>query len=96
MTDILNSLIGSHIHNFLHSKQPLAAIWIDKPIQTEPERTRRLCKGQRIRVINGEITDVDKDHPATHVIVDCFGTHCSDFEIEIEDLINHKKSKLSV
>jgi hypothetical protein len=94
MTDLLN--IRNAIRDFLNTKQPLMAIWMNKKVQTETECTCRLTKGHRIRVVNKKLSDVGEKAPATHVIVACSGTTTSDLEIEIEDLVNHKKSKILV
>jgi hypothetical protein len=52
----------------------LAAIWMEKPVVTETERTVRLTEGHKIRVEDGKIVDCEPGKPATHKILGCFGT----------------------
>jgi hypothetical protein len=78
--DVLNNLYGS--------PQTLAAIWITKPLQTSMAKTVRLCKGQKVRVEQGELRDVTEALPATHIIERCRGTLLNKFEIDLKELGN--------
>lgn len=53
---------------------PIAAIWLNKPVQTTTERTVRITKGHLIRVRERWIEDVTDTLPATHKVIECKGT----------------------
>lgn len=91
MTDVLNQF--NKTMALTRTKLfPLAAIWMDKPIYIEGERTRRIYSSQKVRVENDALVNVVPDVlPATHVIAECRGTlDNSKFEIDLIDLNTHE------
>lgn len=77
---------------------PLAAIWLDKPLQTARKRTIRITKGDMVRVNKGYLPgdllkydyclgDVKENAAATHVILECKGTiYSGNLQVICEDL----------
>lgn len=53
---------------------PLAAIWLEKPLQTSKEKTVRITEGHFVHVDKeGKLQDCTKETPATHRITGCYG-----------------------
>lgn len=61
------------LNKSLTKVMPLAAIWFDKPIQTESEKTARIVAGHKVFVKNGRIGNVSESNPANFEVVGCFG-----------------------
>lgn len=53
---------------------PLAAIWLEKPLQTSTQKTLRITEGHLVHVDDkGELQDCTEKTPATHRITGCYG-----------------------
>lgn len=70
---------------------PLAAIWLEKPLQMEGKRSIRIAEGDKVRVewaiYSWIVVDVMPAKPATHVITACRGTVYSTLlEVDVKDL----------
>jgi len=97
MESIFDTAIN--LSNSLYKIIPLAAIWMtdNGTIQTETEKTCRITKGHKVRVLKGQIVNVTTDHPATHKIIECYGNISNTIlYFEIENLKNGEQSKLNV
>jgi len=56
----------------LYTKEhELAAIWLEKPLQTATERTVRIAEGHLVKVENGKLVDCGEP---THKVIGCMGT----------------------
>lgn len=69
----------------------LDAIWLDKPLQTGRRLTRRILRGDMVRVAidaNGYyLTNCGDELPPTHLILECKGTiYSGDLQVICEDL----------
>ena len=82
MNDLFNGLKGLFAPTMQVTQ--LAAIWLEKAIQTGETKTMRIAPGDKVLIKGNEIADV-VDKPS-HVILKCFGKPTSDFSIEVSDL----------
>ncbi len=81
--------------NKLHTEQTeLAAIWLQKPLQTKMERTCRITAGQLVKVENGKLIDCNDE--ATHKIILCVGTLYNQFEVTVIDLITNEPLQIKI
>jgi hypothetical protein len=72
MNSIFDSLID--LDKSLKQTMPLAAIWLNKPVQLNDKRTVRIEAGDRLRVEKNAISDVClPEKPATHEVLGCYG-----------------------
>jgi hypothetical protein len=51
----------------------MAAIWLEKPLQTATEKTIRITDGHLVKVEGGKLIDC-VDCAPTHKVIGCFGT----------------------
>lgn len=71
---------------------PLAAIWLEKPLQMAQKRSIRITKGDMVRVMAAygdecHLMDCTPLLPPTHVITECRGTiYQTLFEVDCRDL----------
>ena len=91
-------LAGLIITNNSFSKvMPLAAIWLNKPVQTGGKRTVRIEQGEMLRVKGNTIVDISEDAPATHKVIECYGNVANTIlYFELEDLHTKELLKLNV
>lgn len=79
----------------MYSKEyELAAIWLEKPLQTSTERTVRITAGHFVRVENGRLVDCGEP---THKVIGCYGTvNSSTLSFILIDLKNNQPLNLKV
>lgn len=95
MESIFNSFVD--LAKSFNKVYPLAAIWLNKPVQTSNEKTVRITKNHEIRILEGYIEDVTKDNPATHRVTECIGTiGDSILMLELENLETKQLSTLNI
>lgn len=69
LTDFLADLNRLYTHNY-----ELAAIWLEKPLQTATERTVRITEGHLVRVEDEQLKDCNEKRPANYKVIGCYGT----------------------
>lgn len=71
---------------------PLAAIWLEKPLQMEGKRSIRIAAGDRVRVVGTVVPillHVLPELPANAVVVECRGTiYSTNLQIDVRMLEN--------
>lgn len=71
---LFDSLID--LNESFQKTMPLAAIWFDHPISIAGRRTARIEAGDRLRIENDAIVDINTYLPykqATHEVLGCYG-----------------------
>lgn len=81
--DTINELLERHVSLYTHQTE-LAAIWLDKPLNTPFGRTMRLTKDSLVKIENGELVDFTGE--PSHKVIACFGTLVNQFELTLIDL----------
>lgn len=79
--------------------QPIAAIWLSKPVWLVGKRTARIEKNDKIRVEYRGITDIDitNDKPATHTVLECYGNISNSvLYFELENMRTKELSTLNI
>lgn len=72
MEGIFNSFID--LAKSFNKIYPLAAIWLNTPVQTATDKTCRIIPGHLIRVHERWIENVTPELPATHKVIECKGS----------------------
>lgn len=90
---MLNDFFSS-LNRLYTEQQELAAIWLEKPVQTASERTCRITAGHLVTIDNGKL--VDCTGKPTHKIIMCIGTLCNQFEITVIDLITSEPMQVKL
>jgi len=81
--------------NSLHiEQQEIAAIWLDKAIDTPFGRTVRLTQGSLIKIENGKLVDFTGD--PSHKVLACFGTLNDQFEITVINLETNEPEQVKL
>ena len=93
--------MSNHTPNFftgitrLYTEQTeLAAIWLDKSLQTPFGRTVRLTNGSLVKVEDGKLVDFTGD--PSHKVIACFGTLVNQFELTLLDLKTNEPLQLAI
>lgn len=96
METIFNSFID--LQKSFQKVMPLAAIWLDKYVRIETKnRTARIQTGDKIRVEDGRIVDIQDSKPSTHEVAECRGNiGNSILEMDIKDLQTGELSTLKL
>jgi len=99
METLFNSFID--LQKSFQKVMPLAAIWLKSSVvlaHGDIERiTPRIEKGDRIRVDDGWIIDIEKDKPATHEVIECRGNIGNTIlEMDIKNLETGELSTLKL
>ncbi len=68
-------ILGDAIQATHAQEFELAAIWLEKPLQTATERTIRITEGHLVTVKDGELVDCNNN--ATHKVIGCVGNAAS-------------------
>lgn len=76
-------------YDFLNKVHPLTSVWLPTSLITEKERTIRIRKGHRIKVVNGKLEDCI-DEP-THEVLECFVAQNPSFSIKVKNIENGKE-----
>ena len=93
--EILNNFID--LQQSYNKIMPLAAIWLNAPVQTSTERTARIKEGDLIRVEKEWIVDVTPDKKPTHKVILCKGNIAStSLDMDIQDLKTNEISTLKL
>lgn len=74
METIFNSFID--LQKSFQKVMPLAAIWLNKPVLVVGRQTARIEAGDRLRIENDAIVDINTYLPykeATHEVLGCYG-----------------------
>lgn len=79
LTDIFSS-----VGKLYTEKRELAAIWMEKPVNTSEGKKVRICPDCLVWVKDGKL--VDGDGEPTHKVIECRGTLVSQFELDLQDL----------
>lgn len=82
LTDIFAS-IGS----LYSEKRELAAIWLNKSVNTGEGRTPRICTDMHVWVENGQI--VEGEGEPTHLVLATRGTLVNQFEMDLRCLADN-------
>lgn len=99
-TDVMEAIAG--ICRLSTETMPLAAIWLEKPLQMAGKRSIRIQKGCVVRVENGSLVDIpvtDYTHQfdATHMVTECRGTiYSTDLQITVRDLKTNELSTIKL
>lgn len=94
-TNILDTIFN--FNSSLSKIMPLAAIWLNKPVQAGSARTVRIEAGDKIRIEDNAIVDISEGIPATHRVTGCFGNITNSILFfELEDLRTNDYLKLNV
>lgn len=96
MESLFESLID--LNKSLNKVNPLAAIWLSKPVWLERKKSVRIESGDRLRIENNSIVDVViPDKPATHEVIGCYG-NISDtiLYFELKDLKTSETITLNI
>jgi hypothetical protein len=94
-------MTSNHIPNFfsgitkLYTEQTeLAAIWLDKPLNTPFGKTFRLTADSLVKVEDGKLVDFAGE--PSHKVIACFGTLVNQFELTLLDLKTNEPLQLSI
>lgn len=75
-------------------QRELAAIWLEKPVQTAKERTVRITDGMLVTIENGKLVDCTGE--PTHKILMCLGTLVNQFQIVVSGLKDNQLSTINL
>jgi formylmethanofuran dehydrogenase subunit A len=62
------------LHEMQMHNYPLAAIWLEKPLQTDTERTVRITEGHKVCVKDGHLVDCNEQNKANYKVIGAHGT----------------------
>lgn len=94
MNDLFK-IIGDAIQQVHTQEFELAAIHLEKSLQTATEKTHRITEGHLVTVKDGQLIDCNND--ATHKVIGCMGTaNSSSLSFVLTDLKTNEPLTLKV
>ena len=76
---------------------PLAAIWLEKPLQTSTERTVRITEGHEVCVKDGQLIDCNEKNKANYKVIGAHGTlNSSELYFVLTNLENNEPLTLKI
>lgn len=91
--DLLHEIF-SGVNDLYSKPRDLAAIWLEKPLQTADGKKIRIAPDTLVTVKDGAL--IDSLEPPTHKIIGCYGTLVNQFELTLIRLADHEPLQIKL